>query len=204
MSSKTKIVNLALGRIGISDILANVDTERSAHAVRAKLVFDDERDFVLRDFSWPFATRYITLGLVDGSSSDPANADWTFAYRYPSDCLMARRLALGNGRTDSTPPAPFRVGSDTTGRLIYTDQEDAVLEYTARVTDAETFDPLFVSMLAWRVAASLAPSLSRVVDMDKKALAGYFMDKAIAQASAANEGQQPSQDLVDADWIAGR
>src|SRR5690606_25121463 len=101
------IVNRALARIGSSKQIANVETENSREAISARLVFDDERDYVLRDFPWPFATAYRTLALV----SEAPNGDWGYAYRYPSDCLYVRRIVGALGRRDPDPP-PFRVGVD--------------------------------------------------------------------------------------------
>lgn len=201
MASKTQIGNLALTCMGVSKPVANIDTENSLEARTLKQHFDTQRDFVLRDFPWPFASAYATLGLVAGSSDAPANNEYTFAYRYPSDCLFARRLTLPGGRL-STIKIPFQVGRDSQGRLIYTDQEDAELKYTVAITEATEFDPLFVSMFAWRLAAICAPALSRVDNITKTCLLAYEFEKQRAQAEALNEGE--SDPPLDAEWIRGR
>jgi len=201
MASKTQIVNLALLRIGVTRAIANVDTEQSREAVSARLAFDDERDFVLRDFPWPWASTYATGQLVTGSSTTPANRDWIFAYRYPSDCLMVRRLVTSAGRSDTAPPS-FAIGRDSQGRLIYTNQEEAEFEYTARVTNPEEFDALFVSMLAWKLASVLAPALSRIENMTTNAIKMYEIEKSKAQSRALNEGQAAPP--LDAEWVRGR
>jgi hypothetical protein len=189
MSSRTQIANLAYTRIGVTKQIANVDTERSPEAIAAKLIFEDERDYCLRDFPWPWATAYQTLGLVAGAPSAPVNTDWRYAYRYPSDCVFARRILSGRGRNDPNP-IPFRIGRDEQGRLIYTNQEDAQLEYTARVEAIEEFDALFVSMLAWKMGASLSPGRSRIKGITEKCMDMYELDKSKAQSRALNEAQQ--------------
>jgi hypothetical protein len=189
MTSKTQIVNIGLMRMGVSQSVANVDTENSREALSARLVFDDEVRYVLRDFPWPWATAYGDLGLVDGSDSEAANGDWQYAYRYPSDCLFARRLVTSAGRNNANPP-PYKLGRDDQGKLIFTNEADATLEYTVDVSDPDEFDSLFVSMLAWRLAASMAPSLSRIKDMAKTAMEMYELDKSKAQSRALNEQQQ--------------
>lgn len=201
MTSKTQIVNIGLMRIGVSQSVANVDTEQSREALTAKLLFDDEVRYVLRDFPWPWASAYADLGLVAGEATDPVNGDWTFSYRYPSDCLFARRLVTAAGRNNTNPP-PFKLGRDSQGKLIFTNEEYAVLEYTADIDDPEEFDSLFVSMLAWRLAASMAPSLSRIKDMPKTALEMYEVDKSKAQSRALNEQQQEAP--AQAEWITAR
>lgn len=201
MTSKTQITNLGLMRIGVSQSVANVDSENSREALSARLIFDDEVKYVLRDFPWPFATTYVALGLVDGAPEDPANGDWLYAYRYPSDCHFARRLVTEAGRNNASPP-PFRIGRDSQGKLIYTNEADAVLEYTAQIDDPEEFDSLFVSMLAWRMAGSMAPSLSRIKDMAKTAMEMYEIDKSKAQSRALNEGQQ--EQPAESEFIRSR
>jgi hypothetical protein len=198
MPNKTQITNLALQRLGVTKSIASID-ENSVEARAAKLVIDDERDAVLEDFPWPFATAYATLGLV----SDPdtaANYDWYYAYRKPSDCVFARRIVTALGRKDTVPPA-YKLGQDATGDLIYTDQEDAQIEYTARV-DVSRFSALAASMVAWRLAINLAPALSRIDGITRTVQVGYEREKQRAQVKALNEGQ--SDEPRDAEWIEAR
>lgn len=201
MSSKTQIVNLALQRIGVSQQVANVDTENSRNALSAKIIFDQERDAVLAAFEWPFATRYVSPALVAGSGTVPLNNDWIFSYRYPVDALSIRRIVSVLGRRDIAPAA-FRIGSDVAGRLIYTSIENAEIEYTARVTDPESFDPIFVSAFAWKLAASLAPALSRISNVAVMAMQLYELDLSKAKAQALNEGENAAP--PDAEWIRSR
>lgn len=201
MASKTQVGNLALIRIGVSKSVANVDTERSVEALALRLLFDDERDYCLRDFPWPWARKYATAELVKGSSTVPTNLDWIYAYRYPSDCLFVRRLVTGNGRQEQVPP-PYAIGRDDQGRLIFSNRELAELEYTSRVTDPEEFDSLFVSMFAWKLGSSLAPSLSRLANVAVQCMQMYEIEKTKAQSRAMNEGQ--AEKAPDAEWVRDR
>lgn len=200
MSNKTQIANLALERNGASQFIADVDTENSVEAQTVKLVFDNARDYVLKAHPWPFATSYAVLALVAGSSSSKANYDWTYAYRYPSDCLDVRRIVTTGGRRETQPP-PYRVGRDSQGRLIYTDQEQAQIEYTVRITDSSEFDAIFVSALAWYICA-ITPALSRIKGQTEVAMQMYSMDISKASAAALNEGQ-PVEPL-EAEWVRSR
>ena len=200
MASDTQIANLALLHLGVSKRIGNLQSERSIEADAIRTAYADDRDYCLRDFPWPWATAYATLGLV----SDPTvavNDDWFFAYRYPSNCLFVRRILTAAGRRE-TNPAPFRTGRDNQGRLIFTDQEDAEVEYTAAVTDPQEFDAVFVSMFAWKLAASCGPSLSRDSNMARTAMQMYEIEKLKAQSRALNEGQDPP--APEAEWIRDR
>lgn len=201
MASKTQIGNGSLVRLGVTKQVANIATEASKEALAIRLIFDDERDYCLRDFPWPWARKYATAQLVTGSQTVPACLDWVFAYRYPSDCLFVRRLVTPTGRKELNPP-PYVIGRDDQGRLIYTNQELAELEYTARVTDPEEFDALFVSMLEWKLASVLAPSLSRLPNLAVQAIQMYEIEKTKAQSRALNEGQADKN--PEAEWIRER
>lgn len=187
--NKTTIVNIALGRIGSSKQVANVDTDRSNEAVQARTFFEPAVRFTLRDFPWPFATAYADLALVSGSSTEAANNDWQYSFRLPPDCIFARRIAVeGVGRNNPNPP-PFRTGRDEQGSLLFTDEPEVNLEYTTYVDDPEAFDDVFASALSWKLGADLAPALSRIKDMAKTCMQMYQIDLTKAEARALNEGQ---------------
>lgn len=193
MSVKTEICNNALIRLGVTKLIANVDTENSNNARAFRAIFDGERDFVLADFPWAFAKTYEALGLVDGSETEPTNYDWRYAYRMPADCATPRRLSTTrDGRQSATPPA-WEPGQDSDGLLIFTDEEDAVLEYTALVTNVGRFDPIFRSALAWRLAKSLAAPLSRIKDIVQVCNNQYEIeiDKARSRSLNARQSDPP-------------
>lgn len=205
----TKIANLALSRLGISKQIADLSTELSKEAETIRLHYGIEVGNALREHPWSFATRYAELVLVDGDETDPVNGDWTFAYRAPTNMMFARRiLRPGMKRTDTDlTPIEFREGSDSTGLLIYTNQsgeENPVeLEYTIRLTcPASQGDTLFRSFLAWKLAAAIAPALTRDTKKMSFALEMAEVVKSRAQVAVEREQQQPKQG--DVDWIAGR
>lgn len=201
MASEVQIVNMALGRIGVSDVIASL-TEQSQAALSASVIFNVDRDQVLRDAPWPFATKYATAALVTGSSATPANRDWVFAYRYPADCHYMRRIVPASVGRRETRPVPFRVGRDDQGRLIYTNEQDAELEYTLAVTDAAEFDPLFVSALADLLGWHLAPALSRMKGAADDAARRYVRSIEQARVAAFNEGREEYPE--EAEWIRAR
>lgn len=188
-TSKTRIVNVALGRIGVSKQISDVDTENSELARLARSFFEDDLAYVIRDFPWPFLRKFGALNLVDGAQDDPVNYDWVYSYRYPDDCAYFRRITREGMRNDPTPP-PFVIGSDDQGRLIYTNEELAFGEWTKQVTDCSTLDPITASAVSWKIGASFAPSQSRIKGMMETCLQMYMMDQSRAEARALNESQQ--------------
>ena len=202
MSSRTQICNLALTKIGVSKLISNVDTDTTREAVVMRTLLDQEIDFTLRDFPWPFATQYASLALVAGSETEGANYDWRYAYRYPTNCMYVRRIVVpAVGRRDPNPP-PFRVGRDDQGRLIYSNIADAQLEYTARITSSEEFDSMFVGALSWKLAGGAAPPLSRISGIAEKCMQAYEFEKTKAQSRALNEQQQ--EEPLESEFMRAR
>lgn len=196
MASKIGIWNMALGRIGVSQTVAD-ESEPSAQALQCRTYYDQAVKFCLESFPWPFATRYRVLGLVE----ETPVFDWGFAYRYPTDCAFVRRIVTILGRNDPNPP-PFRVGSDEDGALIYTNEADAQIEYTALLTDEGRFPAKFIEALSWKLASDVAPALSRIASARKDCLQMAMAMMNSADTTASNEQQQEPE--PDSEFISGR
>lgn len=215
--------NLALARIGVSDILqaaADLLTPTSREHTLLAQFYESVLRFVLRDFPWPHATRYANPELIEGSLSAPVNADWVYAWRQPAGSLFVRRIVRPErGRKfDPNPPA-FRVAEaedldGNLGPIIYT-TEDGVqfdsndepfieIEYTVRPPCGARAggDQAFVSCLAWRLAYELAGPLSRDKETIQRCERSYVLERNTAGATTAREQQQ--QPAGDASWITDR
>jgi hypothetical protein len=214
VEATTFIINQALSHIGVSKQIGDITTEDSEEAVTARLHYIDDISAVLRAHPWQFATRYARLVLVGGTATVPVNGDWQYSYRAPTDMMFARRIVNPNlvGRGWDENPPKWRLGSDDTGLLIYSNETPTSgqpgnvtpeLEYTIRTSCAALQgDSIFREALAWRHAFSLAPALAKD---DKKAafcLQVYQAIKATAETVGSREVQQEHEG--DVDWIAGR
>lgn len=207
----TWLTNMALSRIGISHQIADLRTEVSEPAYKARLVYSNDMERTLRDFPWPFATRYADLVLVAGTATVPVNKDWQYAYRAPVDMVTARRLVNQDGKQRSYDPAPprYRIGSDATGTLIYSNEAATVdrplaLEFTYRVQcPASMADPLFRDAITWKLAASLALILAKDRKKAEECELLYRDVLVAAKEVAANEDQK-DPDNGDAPWIRDR
>lgn len=193
--SKVAICNFALGYVGASRQISSL-TESSQEAVNCNLHYDQARKELLKEMTWPFATRYRILGMVE---QDPT-VEWGYSYRYPSNCLRVRRILTGT-RNDPEPP-PFVIGSDDDGLLIYCDIEDAQIEYTVDEEDPLRFDALFADALAWKIGYKIAPSLGRMKGATERCDKMYLVSLSIAKAESANETQRTES--PDAEAIRAR
>ena len=120
---------MALSHIGSAKDIANLDTDKSDEARACRRFFDVARDATLRDFAWPFAQRRAALGLIETFT----DGEWTYSYRYPSTALKLHRILSGIRNDNRQSRASYEILKDDDGRLIYTDMENAEVEYTEQV-----------------------------------------------------------------------
>jgi hypothetical protein len=144
---------------------------------------------------------------ADTDTEAPAYAntggDWTYAYRWPDDCLRLRRLVDdATGRKHNRTPIPFRSGRDANGQLVYTDRPEAFLEYTTLDCDNLWADDLFLDAFTWRLAAAFAPSLSR-----NKLTAADCLNAfagTLRMAAAVHMDEQQQERPGDCEWLEVR
>jgi hypothetical protein len=203
MFSDADVANQALGHLGVGDEIQNLTTDASKEAAACRRFLSLAREEALRDFAWPFATRVEDLALVT-DFTDVDGAEWNFAYRYPATAVTVRRILNGSSRKETTGTrVAYRILSDAAGRLIYTDQEDAQVEYTLLVTDTALYPVDVVDTIALLLASKMAPRFGPdAVKLGDRAFKLYEYRRRIAQMNAANE-EQPDQP-PDADIIAAR
>lgn len=185
MASKTEICNQAISHLAIGKEIGNVETEKSQEAAACRRFYDTTLDEILRDYPWPFATKMVTLALVQ----DTPNQEWRHSYRYPPDCLMLRRVLSGRRTDVSESRVPTKVAKDEAGLLIYCDQDAAQIEYTARVLDPLRYPPDFVSAFALLLAAKTGKRITGgdPFKLTERALELYALAISKAQKNATNE-----------------
>lgn len=200
MSSSTEIANLALSHLGIGKEISNIETDQSKEAVACRRYYTIARDATLRDFNWPFATKIAALGLVE---EDP-NSEWDFSYQQPSDCLKPRRILSGIRNDPRDSRVPYRLAQSDAGNVIFTDKEDAELEYTLRVEDVTYYPPDFVLALSYRLAGLIAPRITGGdnFQIGERAKNEYKAEISSAARTSLNE-EQVEQD-PDSEFIRAR
>lgn len=205
-----RLVNRALGRIGITKVIGNLATDQTEYATAARQHVKEDINAVLRDHPWAFATRYQDLVLSSGSAAAPFSNDWTYAYLAPNSMMFARRISTQPpGRSYGYAPVVFRHYMHVTlGPLILCNAEATtavplVLEYTIRHTCPAFFgDAIFRDALVWRFAKSLASSLAR--DSAKAQYCEGMYRDVLSRASTVVEREQQQDKHGDADWIDAR
>lgn len=223
MTSEVDICNLALGHLGDDATVASLDPpEGSAQADHCARFYPLARDLLLDAHHWAFATRRVSLALL--SSTPPST--WRYAYAVPGAALNLISVLAPDALDDNSvglpavggygclpidlpggyTPQPFVCETDDSGNtVLYTNQQNAVLRYTTKVTDSTKFPPTFVQGLAMRLASMLAgPVLKGDEGIKAAALWGDRADKWLAQAKESDANQQRQQVVQNPSWIANR
>lgn len=200
MSSSVEICNLALSHLGIAKEIADLDTERSEEAAACRRFYEPTVRKILAGFPWPFATRFMDLALVE---EDPTE-EFSYSYRYPADCLKIRRIRSGARQDSLASRVTFRIVGDDAGKLIYTDMEDATIEYTANPDDTSQFDDLFVDAVSYYLAFQMAPRLTAGDPFKLGEQSARMFQVTMAEAKA-NVLQEKQDDFpLEAEAIRGR
>lgn len=197
--SKTQIANISLSNLGNGKDINNFDTDTSAEARAVRTYWDMAVDVALKSWNWPFATAFTELGLVE----ENPNCEWAYSYRYPSDCINARRILSGLARDNSTSLVPYMISSDNQGALILTNMTNANLEYTTRLRPYTMWTHDFVLAFSAQLAFLMAPRLTSRESGQQQALSAMFASYVSqARANAYNESQ--SQQPPEAESIRAR
>ena len=195
MASNVEICNIALTRLGQETI--NSLDEESTEAKKCNILFDPLRRETLRAHSWSFATKMRSLA----KSANDTVPRWEHVYIYPKDCIYVQKVYGPEGEDEL---AEFRKVHSNTGTylVLATNVDSAIMEYTTNVTDSTLFDSLFVSALAWNMAANLAQSLTADPQIIKQTSEMYHYTLDLAKVS--NKSEQHTKDTTVSSFITAR
>ena len=192
-SSDITICNLALGNIGSSRIVSIDDASQPARY--CKLFFYQCRDEVLRSHAWNFANARAALTAL---STAPAFG-YDYQYQLPTDCLRVLQLNSFE-ETEARPTFAVEQG------MLLTDEDTAQILYTARIEDANLYDPLFIKALSIKLASDIVTPLT-----GSRAQAGELMQefegmlKGLAATQDSNEGRiKRKLPWVESDFVRSR
>lgn len=167
----TLIVNLALIKLGRKTITSIDDEVESAR--KAKMIYSNVRDSVLRTCSWNFAT---TIALLTELPNEEV-VGWDYVYTLPTDCVYVRKVYYDDSSIFDSPifgnqtfvlpntnplPAPFRIvyQSGLGAKVVAANFNPAYIEYTGRILDSTMYDDLFIKAFSVRLASELSSVLT--------------------------------------------
>lgn len=202
MTTKTDIANMAISHLGIGKTILDLDTDSSAEGKALRTFFEMCARSTMAEMDFNFCKKRKTLGLVEEEPND----EWDYVYTYPSECLQLHRI-VNNGRNENElQHYPFKVEDNPSGsgKLIYTDREDAIALITAYVEDCTKWTDAFALAVSFKLAFLISPRIGGPdgVRMGDRAYQLYKKMRDEAGAKSANEEQLDP--FPDSGYIASR
>ena len=204
MASEVDIANRALSMLGEDRITALTDNNKGARAMNARFAL--LRDAELTSYAWRFAVKRVSLP----SSTDTPAWGYSLIYDLPADNL--RPIKVGGAAINSeaigvmyestgfsTESTPYEI---IEGRIHTNLSAPLDYEYIARITDAGSFNPLFVEALAARLAADAAEEMTQ--SNSKKEAALFTYRKTLSDARRVNSLLRPPRMRAAGRWMTSR
>lgn len=222
MASEVDICNLALAHLGDAATVATINPpDGSAQAEHCARFYPIARDALLEMHTWDFTVSRVPLALLSTNA-----AGWTYTYASPSNLLNPIAVldpAAANDYSATVQsstwydppilsvgqytPQAFQAEIDnTTGAgIILTNQANATLRYSKRVTDTTTFSPTFVRALTWLLAAELAgPVMKGEAGAAAAARCQAVFQKLFSTATATDSNGRQIKPLHNVPWMSRR
>ncbi len=190
MTSEVAIANRALSKLGDDRILLLTDDVKAARTLRD--MFDPVRDAELRRMRWKFAMVRTSLPAL------VATPAWGYTKQYtlPADYLAMVQINDYHVQLRSKVRPPYSIENG----FILTDYEAPLkIRYISRIENTSLYDPLFVEVLACKLAMEACETLTqsetkftRCADQYKWALTEAVRQDAIEMAP---------EEFPDGSWL---
>jgi hypothetical protein len=226
LASEVDICNLALSFLGDDASVSSIDPpEGSAQAEHCSRFYPIARDGLLNLHPWNFASKRTLLAQVTNPYTQ-----WRYAYALPADYMQtvsiipsdaADDYAVAHWPTDRPEwmhnyspvlaagqyvPQRYSIEIDSVGNnVLYTNIDNALLRYQARVTDTMKFPPLFTHALAWHLASMLAGPVMKGDSGAKMAQSAIQQMATYLQQARVADGMQRASNVEHiVGWMSGR
>jgi hypothetical protein len=188
-TSNVSIANLALQKLGEPSIVSLSEDSRNARAMNA--CFEPLRDRELRAYFWNFAKKRATL------APSAVVPDSTFALAFPVPDGFLRLIK------------PARMGMDWhlenhegVLSILTNDGDTLAIRYIARITDPTLFDPIFVDMLACKLAWHCCEQITQSNSKKASMMEEYAYHR--AEGRRTNAFEQNAQPEPMDSWLTAR
>lgn len=198
MASQVEICNRALTKLGANRITSLSESNKQARALSA--CWDTVRKAELSRRYWNFALARTSVASLGTS---PA---WGFSHQYqlPNDYL---KLVQVNDIYVAPGMVDYRQSDDSAwtveGQAILCDFDAPLkLRYVKDITDTGLFHPLFVEVMACKLAYEICYEITQSRDGQRQAQEDYKL--ALKDAALSNAIERPPVGLADDSWMLGR
>lgn len=185
MTSKVKICNLALARLGINSITSL--TDNTIEAKMCNLMYDDVAKEVMADNAFSSTLFRQELNVTDNTP------EFGFAYEYqlPTNPKCLRVLNIDDY------DAPGAYAFNIEGDKLLADVTPVKIRYIGYITDSDAYDEQLKRCIISKLAADLAYTLTGSAPLAEALYTKYSRD--LADAKSIDGQQGSSQVIVSSD-----
>jgi hypothetical protein len=193
MASDVSIANRALTKLGADRILLLTDETQAARTINS--MYTDVRDAEIRRYTWKFSIKRTSLSAL---ATAP---EWGFDFQYPLpfDYLGLVQVNEYYVRSLTDKNAAWSVEG---GNILTNFEAPLKLRYKARIENPAMFDPLFVEVLACKLALEACETLTQSGSKYDAAAQGYKF--ALAEAARQDAIENPPDELPWGSWLDSR
>lgn len=159
MLYKNDIANLALGRLGVSLTVADVQTENTQQAKVIRRYFRTSLDTLLEKHPWSFATQMQALPLL----SENPTPQFLYSYSKPADALIITEIAeegiFSQFVQYEDQKNRWQEIYSPMGQMLYANTRNAHAKYTTKLPEDAAFPNHFGRALAAQLSMDIAPQL---------------------------------------------
>ena len=186
MLSPTDACNMAIGELGGGEINSpriNSFHDGTSLSIECGIQYPGARDMVLELHPWNFCTAFTQLA----RHAETPVMKWRHMYHLPTQpyCLRVRQ-------TNRDPGDRLEVGTDLEERrVLFSDADSVVIEYTKRVENLNNWSPLAIQVLVKVLASKLSKFLTGQNSLTELKLKEAQLLVPQAQNSDGREGTPP-------------
>lgn len=202
MYTKVKIFNLALSALLLNKRIADTDTDTSIENQTLNVHYDTALRSTLQDLDLDGTSTQKVLELVE---ADPTDL-WLYAYKYPTDCSFLRRIQSSSLKDNRTTQIKRRTANHNGQKVIFTNQEDAIVEYISHTLNLNTLSASAGLAIAYKLAMLASPLIAGkgALALRKEIQGSYVIAKAEAQEHDRLENANFDEDDVMSEFVEAR
>lgn len=153
MFDKTKIFNLALSALFLQKKISNADTDTSTETKILNVNWEPAFWIGLQELDLDSVSTSKALELI---KEDP-NPFWTYAYKYPNDCVFLRRIRSQHLTDDTETFIDKKIEMLDGEKVILTNEQFAVVEYIPNTVIPDNLTAEAAMFIAYKLARMSAP-----------------------------------------------
>jgi len=202
MYTKAKIFNLALGALLLKKRIQDTETDISTENQTLNVHWETALYSTLEDLDLDGTSSQKTLEL----RAEEPNDLWLFAYKYPDNCALLRRIQTQLLKDTRSTQVPRRVAQHNGEKVIFCNQEDVIIEYIPKDVALNTMSANAGLAIAYNLAILSAPLIaSKGGDkLIKQIQERYVLAKTNAQEHDRLENAHFDDDETQSEFVEER